>query len=196
MAKHVGHLSESAIQESIREMTSKTIALALSAASAVSTASALAAHPGRVDESIFPKALSLLGGPRLLKHKPSSQAEVHAAAVGGIPYSVLFFLTDNIKGFAEEDVANVLGVSTRTLRRQKDSPGKAMPADLGSKTWLFAEILAKAEDVMGSKDDAERWMVEEAMGLDGARPIDLLRTLQGANLVSQFLERLKYGVYN
>jgi putative toxin-antitoxin system antitoxin component (TIGR02293 family) len=50
--------------------------------------------------------------------------------------------------------------------------------------------------VMGSKDDAERWMVEEAMGLDGARPIDLLRTLQGANLVSQFLERLKYGVYN
>jgi putative toxin-antitoxin system antitoxin component (TIGR02293 family) len=193
MAKHVGHLSKFAIQESIREMTSKTMALALSAASA---ASALAAHPGLVDESIFPKALSLLGGSRLLKHKPSSQAEVHAAVVGGIPYSVLFFLTDNIKGFAEEDVANVLGVSTRTLRRQKDAPGKAMPADLGSKTWLFAEILAKAEDVMGSKDDAERWMVEEAMGLDGARPIDLLRTLQGANLVSQFLERLKYGVYN
>jgi putative toxin-antitoxin system antitoxin component (TIGR02293 family) len=180
-------------RESIREMTAKTVALALTAASAVS---AFAANPSTVEESMFPKALKLLGGSRLLKYKPSNQAEVHAAVVSGIPYSVLFFLTDNIKGFGEEDVANVLGVSTRTLRRQKDTPGKVMPADLGSKTWLFAEILAKAEDVMGSKDDAERWMVEEAMGLDGARPIDLLRTLQGANLVSQFLERLKYGVYN
>jgi uncharacterized protein (DUF2384 family) len=34
------------------------------------------------------------------------------------------------------------------------------------------------------------------MGLSGARPIDLLRTSQGATLVTQFLERLRYGVYN
>lgn len=158
-----------------------------------------AAHRGdqfSVEDSILPRAFYLLGGSRLLRHRPSTQAEIHAAVVKGIPYSALFFLTANTKGVAEEDVANVLGVSTRTLRRQKETPEKAMPPDLGSKTWLFAETLAKAEDVLGSKEDAERWMVEEAMGLDGARPIDLLRTAQGANLVSRFLERLKYGVYN
>jgi putative toxin-antitoxin system antitoxin component (TIGR02293 family) len=149
-----------------------------------------------VEESILPKAFHLLGGPRLLKHKPSTQAEIHAAVVKGIPYSMLFFLTANTTSLAEEDVANVLGVSTRTLRRQREAPEKAMPPDLGSKTWLFAETLAKAEDVFGSKEEAERWMSEEVMGLDGARPIDLLRTSQGANLVNQFLERLKYGVYN
>jgi putative toxin-antitoxin system antitoxin component (TIGR02293 family) len=146
--------------------------------------------------SLMPKARHLLGGSRFLKGKPSSQAEIHAAVVEGIPYSMLFFLTDNCKGVAEEDVASVLGVSTRTLRRQKDTPEKIMPADLGSRTWMLAETLAKAEDVMGSKEDAQRWLVEEAMGLDGARPIDLMCTMQGANLVSQFLERLKHGVYN
>ena len=116
--------------------------------------------------------------------------------INGIPYSVLFFLLENTKGVSQDEFAQVLGVSTRTLRRQKDTPEKPMPADLGSKTWLFAETLAKAEDVLGSKQGAERWLVETAMGLDGARPIDLLRAAQGANLVSQFLDRLRYGIYN
>lgn len=148
------------------------------------------------EDTIHPKAFGLLGGALLLKHKPSSQAEIHAAVVEGIPYSVLFFLTANTKSLSENDVASVLGVSTRTLRRQKEDPKKSMPPDLGSKTWLFAETLAKAEDVLGGRAEAEQWMKEEVMGLDGARPIDLLRTVQGANLVNHFLERLKYGVYN
>jgi uncharacterized protein (DUF2384 family) len=33
------------------------------------------------------------------------------------------------------------------------------------------------------------------MGLDGQRPIDLLQTVQGAELVNDFLGRLEYGVY-
>jgi uncharacterized protein (DUF2384 family) len=34
------------------------------------------------------------------------------------------------------------------------------------------------------------------MGLDGARPMDLLRTAQEAELVNELLGRLEYGVYN
>jgi uncharacterized protein (DUF2384 family) len=38
-------------------------------------------------------------------------------------------------------------------------------------------------------------MSSEVMGLDGARPIELLRTVQGAELVNEFLVRLEHGVY-
>ena len=141
-------------------------------------------------------AAVLLGGARLLRRTPATRAEVHAKIVDGIPYSALFFLTDHITVLSEEDVANVVGISTRTLRRQKDEPKKAMPTDLASKTWLFAETLAKATELFGGRAQAERWMSEVAMGLDGARPIDLLRTVQGAELVNEFLGRLEYGVYN
>jgi len=72
---------------------------------------------------------------------------------------------------------------------------KTMPADLASRTWLFAETLAKAAEVFGGREDAERWMSGEAMGLDGARPIELMRTVQGAELVNEFLLRLEHGVY-
>jgi uncharacterized protein (DUF2384 family) len=34
------------------------------------------------------------------------------------------------------------------------------------------------------------------MGLDGARPVDLLSTVQGSELVKEFLGRLEHGVYN
>ena len=150
----------------------------------------------QVEMDFLPGTVALLGGHRLFKRKPSTRAEVHAAIVQGLPYSVLFFLTDHIKVLSEADVANVVGISSRTLRRQKEEPKKAMPTDLASRTWLFAEALAKATDVFGGKEEAERWMSQEAMGLDGARPIDLLRTVQGAELVKEFLGRLEHGVYN
>ena len=70
-----------------------------------------------------------------------------------------------------------------------------MQADLASKNWLLAETLAKATEIFGSKEEAERWMSKPAMGLDGKRPIELLQTVQGAELVNDFLGRLEYGVY-
>jgi putative toxin-antitoxin system antitoxin component (TIGR02293 family) len=145
--------------------------------------------------AIFPHAMRLLGGSKTVKHQPTTQAEVHRAAVHGMPYSALFFLTERNTTLREDDIAQVLGISTRTLRRHKEAPNNLMPPDLGSKAWLFAEILAKAETVFGGRTEAERWMADTAAGLDGARPIELLRTLQGANLVSQFLDRLSFGVY-
>ena len=142
------------------------------------------------------RTIGLLGGRRLLKALPVSRAEIHETIVQGIPYSAFFYLTDRIVVLSESDVAHVVGVSTGTLRRQKDAPKKSMPTDLASRTWLFAETLTTAMEVFGGREQAERWMSEKVMGLDGARPIDLLRTVQGATLVNEFLVRLEHGVYN
>jgi putative toxin-antitoxin system antitoxin component (TIGR02293 family) len=154
-----------------------------------------APHPAEADAANEARAYDLLGGARLIKRRPSSRAEVHAMLVDGIPYAVLFHLTSGIRALPEQDVFNVVGISERTLRRQKDAARKSMPADLASRTWLFAETLARATEVFGSREDAERWMSGEVMGLDGARPVDLMRTVQGAELVNEFLLRLEHGVY-
>ena len=140
--------------------------------------------------------IGLLGGRQMLKSLPQSRAEIHGALVQGLPCAALVHLVDHLSVLGAQELADALGVSTRTLRRQKDHPDKAMPADLASKTWQLAETLAQAMAVMGGRDAAERWLARPAMGLDGARPIDLLRTLQGTELVTQFLGRLEHGVYN
>jgi putative toxin-antitoxin system antitoxin component (TIGR02293 family) len=146
------------------------------------------------DERVYGQSLHLLGGKKFWRHA-RNKSEVHSTIVDGVPFGSLIFFVSNVKGLAEEDVVKVLGISTRTLRRQSETPEKSMPADLASKAWLFAETLAKATEIFGTKDEAERWMSRPAMGLDGQRPIDLLQTVQGTELVNDFLVRLEYGVY-
>ncbi len=141
-------------------------------------------------------AIEFMGGGRLFKQWPQSRAEIHGALVKGLPYAVLVHIGDHLSALSLDELADAVGISSRTLRRQKDQPERPMPPDLASKTWLFAETLAQASAVFGGRDAAERWMARPAMGLDGARPIDLLRTLQGAELVTEFLGRLEHGVYN
>lgn len=147
------------------------------------------------ERHLYEISYALLGGDRFVRRQMFSRTDIHFAIVRGIPYASLLHLITHAKALTEGDVVGVLGISTRTLRRQKDSPKKAMPVDLASKTWEFAETLAKATSVFGGQEEAERWMSRPAMGLDGQRPIDLLQTLQGAELVNEFLGRLEYGVY-
>jgi len=141
-------------------------------------------------------AIEFMGGRRLFKQLPQTRAEIHGTLVKGLPYAVLVNIVDHLSALSADELADAVGISARTLRRQREQPDKPMPADLASKTWLFAETLAQASAVFGSRDAAERWMAHPALGLDGARPIDLLRTLQGAELVTEFLGRLEHGVYN
>jgi putative toxin-antitoxin system antitoxin component (TIGR02293 family) len=147
------------------------------------------------EERVYDRSARFLGGKRLLGGRVASRSDVHAAAVGGMPYGSLMHLVGQLEGIDEEDIAGVLGVSTRTLRRQAAAPGRPMPVDVASKAWLLAETVARATEVFGGLAEAERWLAEPALGLDGQRPIDLLRTLQGAELVGDFLGRLEYGVY-
>ena len=63
----------------------------------------------------------------------------------------------------------------RTLRRQR-------------------EAVSKAVAVFCSKDRADEWMRKPAMSLDGQRPIDVLQTVQGADIANDFLTRLTYAV--
>ncbi|MEA2728511.1 MAG: hypothetical protein QOF70_2986 [Acetobacteraceae bacterium] len=86
-------------------------------------------------------------------------------------------------------------MSLRTIQRRKDASMKPLNQEQSGRTWKFAEILAKATAVLGSQDQAEEWLQQPAMGLDQRRPIDLLATQAGAEIVQEFLGRLEYGVY-
>jgi hypothetical protein len=57
-------------------------------------------------------------------------------------------------------------------------------------------VTTQATTVFGSATRAKQWISRPAVGLNGHRPIDLLQTTQGAELVRGFLTRLEYGVYS
>jgi len=108
-------------------------------------------------------------------------------------------LSHLIKSFSSlmisEPLERALGMSLRTLQRKAAGSRKPLNSEQSGRTWKFAEILAKATEVFGSQEAAEKWLEMPAIGLDQRRPIDLLSTPAGVELVEDYLVRLDYGVY-
>ncbi len=147
---------------------------------AVAGVVANAAAGAAANAAVSAGAMALLGGRQAFKQWPQTRAEIHGALVQGLPSTVLLSLLDQLDLLSADDVAAALGLSSRTLRRLRDQPARPLPPDLASKAWQLAETLATASAVFGDAAAAQRWLAAPAMGLDGARPIDLLRTLQGS----------------
>lgn len=140
------------------------------------------------------KVLGLKGGKELVL---SSRIAAHNALRSQrFSYAELLSLIDNLEKTREEDIVRVVGISDRTLRRQRSKPETPMSTAVASKTLLIAEVLARAVEVFGTQAAAEDWLNQPALALDDARPIELLETEQGAELVKDQLVRLEYGVYS
>jgi putative toxin-antitoxin system antitoxin component (TIGR02293 family) len=92
-------------------------------------------------------------------------------------------------------IEKAIGMGLRTLLRRKAASEKPLNSEQSGRTWKFDEILAKATAVLGSQEEAEQWLERPAIGLDQRRPIDLLATPAGVEMIEDLLERLEYGVY-
>jgi len=142
------------------------------------------------------KVAELLGGPRILSCAITSPLDAHELLIHGLPGSALNHLIHRLLVIHKTDsLEKAVGMSLRTFQRRRDAPAKPLNREQSGRTWKFAEILAKATDVFGSQGEAEQWLERPAIGLDQRRPIDLLATPAGIELVEQYLERLAYGVY-
>jgi putative toxin-antitoxin system antitoxin component (TIGR02293 family) len=142
------------------------------------------------------KVAALLGGARVLSRRLTSALDAHELLLHGLPASALDHLVGQLVVIGKtESLEKAVGMSLRTWQRRKDAPSKPLSQEQSGRAWKFAEILSKATDVFGSQADAEQWLERPATGLDQRRPIDLLGTPAGVELVEDHLERLEYGVY-
>lgn len=73
--------------------------------------------------------------------------------------------------------------------------GQNVSSTDGESNASFNELLELAIVVFGTRELATEWFHKTALGLSGARPIDLLASPHGSNLVREFLVRLQHGVY-
>ncbi|MVT64836.1 DUF2384 domain-containing protein [Bradyrhizobium pachyrhizi] len=141
------------------------------------------------------KVVDLFGGPRILSRRITSTLDAHELLLNGLPGSALTHFVSHLLFIQTDSLEKALGMSFRTFRRHKDAPDKPLSQEQSGRAWKFAEILAKATSEFGTQEEAEQWLERPAIGLDQRRPIDLLGTPAGIELVEQYLTRLAYGVY-
>jgi putative toxin-antitoxin system antitoxin component (TIGR02293 family) len=137
----------------------------------------------------------LLGGRRILHDEVTSEVEAHRLVLEGLPAGAMAGLVASLSAMTFASVLSALGVSQRSFARRKASPKTRLPSDESARLWQLAGIVAQATRVFGSKEEAELWLERSAAPLGNEKPIDLIRTPPGVQLVKQYLTRIEYGVY-
>ena len=122
--------------------------------------------------------------------------EVFRATKTGFPLSSVIELVESVDAFKRNNVlSKIFGLSDRTLARRMKNKDGSLNQEQSARALYYAQVLEKAQEVFGTRQLAEEWMIKPALGLDGETPIDLLSNPVGYELVTDFLHRLEYGVY-
>jgi|SRR5579859_281826 len=155
-------------------------------------------EPHIEDDGGLAGAVQLLGGRRVIARRLTSRLETHDLLKAGLPAKALDYLVGRVVMLRGDPggLERAVGISTRTYqRRKKDEEDKPLSREQSGRVWKFAEVLARVTKLLGSQEDAERWLERPAVGLDQRCPIDLLSTPAGVEMLETFLTRLEYGVY-
>jgi putative toxin-antitoxin system antitoxin component (TIGR02293 family) len=138
----------------------------------------------------------LLGGAETLGRTVRTGVEVHDLLIEGLPSAALAHLLREMGPLAAEaSLAEALGVPPAAIVSQRWTGG-AGPLSIGQggRVWTFAAILGRAIHALGGRERAEAWLDAPAAGLEGRRPIDLLRSAAGAAAVEDLVKRIDYGI--
>ncbi|WP_418643159.1 antitoxin Xre/MbcA/ParS toxin-binding domain-containing protein [Stutzerimonas kunmingensis] len=97
---------------------------------------------------------------------------------------------------AEKILSRIVGKSTRAIQRQSKGNQAVRLSSLQSAVaFQYATVLERATKVFGTQKLAEHWLGRPCGYFDGQIPLDVVGNPVGFQVVSDYLERIEYGVY-
>ncbi len=112
-------------------------------------------------------------------------------AQNGVPVSAFFDLL-NISGLTKKELAGLLNVSFKTIQRyQKER--KKLNALNSEQLLKMISLYQKAEEVFGALESFNRWLRKPAPGLGNQKPLSLMQTSGGIDLIREELIRIEFG---
>ncbi len=144
-----------------------------------------------------PPALpGLFGGRRTLGAATRTDMEAHALIERGLPAEAFVHFVEEVALLRDPArFEAVTGISLRTYQRRRAEPAAPLDPVTSGRVWKFAEVLARAITVLGSRAEAEAWLQRPALALQNRLPIDLLTTPKGIEMVEALLGRIEHGTY-
>jgi len=115
------------------------------------------------------------------------------AIKNGIPYA-LFDLISNYTPFNENDWANFLDISTKSLQRYKTSATHLFKSIHSEKIIEMAEVTKVGLDVFEDIDKLRLWLNTPNFALGNCKPIELLNDSYGKELVITELIHISHGI--
>jgi putative toxin-antitoxin system antitoxin component (TIGR02293 family) len=110
----------------------------------------------------------------------------------GIPYS-LFNLIQDRTPFTEDNWAEILDISTKTLQRYKQG-SQIFKSIQSEKIIEMAEVTNIGVDLFGDLHKFKAWLELPNFSLGNLTPLELLKDSYGKELVLSELTRINYGI--
>lgn len=132
-----------------------------------------------------------LGGRQVLKRVVENDFDLIEAIEGGLPTAAVESVIRDGTFSAGELHQLVLPRRTFAHRKQK---GQGLTADESDRLTRAVRLAGRAEEAIGDRAKAARWLRKPNRALLGKRPLDLLESDVGARMVEQVLGRIEYGL--
>jgi len=129
---------------------------------------------------------------RYLDEGTMSPLDLHDAVLAGLPTQEVVRFMSSFNSIPRSQLLAALKLNESALQRLKDA---RLTAAASGAALDLGRVLRSAIDVLGSKEEAERWLSAPAIAFRGQRPLDLLATRQGTQLLFDHLVCMEYGVY-
>ncbi len=136
----------------------------------------------------------ILGGEKTFRHDVRNALDMANAIEHGLPLTSAWQVRSHL-ALSEQELAALLGVSTKTLQRLGRQPDARLATIQSDRLYRLARIFQLAEQVLEDTDSARRWLKTPAPGLEQRTPLDLLRTEIGARQVENLLGCIEHGLY-
>jgi putative toxin-antitoxin system antitoxin component (TIGR02293 family) len=132
-----------------------------------------------------------LGGKDAIGVKVRSESQMERVLREGLPASVLANFRENW-GFTVMELAGSLAIPKSTLMRMLERRNRMAAGD-SDRVYRLAAILALAEEAIGDREKALRWLRQSNQVLGNQTPLRALETEIGVRRVEQILGRIAYG---
>jgi putative toxin-antitoxin system antitoxin component (TIGR02293 family) len=131
-----------------------------------------------------------LGGRRSLGRTFTNQRDLCQAIREGFPPAVVEELM-RASGLTLKELADALDLSPRSLQRRRR--GGRLARFESDRLYRLARIVALAQQSLGDRASAARWLKRSNRALGGSAPVSAIDTELGARQVENILGRVAYG---
>jgi putative toxin-antitoxin system antitoxin component (TIGR02293 family) len=131
-----------------------------------------------------------LGGERALGRRLSTVGDLREAIREGFRPAVVNELM-RASGLTLKELSDALDLSPRSLQRRRSSGRLARYES--DRLYRLARIVALANECLGDRDRALRWLKHPNRALGGIAPVAAVDTEIGARQVENILGRIAYG---
>lgn len=137
---------------------------------------------------------TLLGGGRVFRAPILDPDQMRRAIRRGLPYEALEQLIQLLRLDTDEQVTVITGMASRTRARRRVS--RRLRPDESDRLYRVARVAARAVQVLGSTEKAQRWLKRRNTALGNDIPLHRLDTEVGTRQVEAILGRIEHGVFS